>query len=143
MPLHSIGTAADFEFWEPHPPVLTKQNIVNFTKPGVNGAGQQLTGIWGKQFEVQLTAHFPSYLDAIAAMAVYRALIGIGPQEVVYNTINFYSAFGHKYSVDDWEPIGNPKYGNFIGPDYRSGQTYIYEGGTEIISRFLLTPFTS
>lgn len=137
MPNHSIGNE-EFEFWEPAPPKLVTQTVESFSRPGVDGVGQQLAGIRGKQFEAICTAHFPSYIQALDRTGIYRALIGTGLFTVIYNNVNFFTGWQTKYSIDDYETVDC--YTALVTGPSGSGNSYYYPSGGVVVARFLMTP---
>lgn len=54
------------------------------TKAGVNGVGFWALGIHGQEYQVTTTAIAATFAAAVAAEALYRALINAGPVAVVY-----------------------------------------------------------
>ncbi len=127
----SIG-AYPFVIWRGPPPFLVENRVRRFTRPGVNGVAEQLLGIVGDPFTVELTGHFFSHNHALIALNDWRQLAGLGPLNVVYSGVNYLN-FGHRYSVMRVELVRTFT-GLLIGTDY------VYSNGGAAIARFELQP---
>lgn len=136
MSTYSIGSAG-FVKWEGQPPQLVKQHLARFTKTGQAGFSAQLLGVYGDPFDVTLTAVIDNQANGLVLENGYRSLIGVSPQIVVFNDVNYATEFSHTYLVENVETLSFKRHPLLIGP------TYSYPGGWVIKSRWLLIPYTA
>lgn len=133
MSTYSIGIF-DFIKWEGPPPQLVKQHLAKFTKTGQAGISAQLLGIHGDSFDVQLFAAFPTQDAGMVYETGYRTLIGDSPQIILFNDVNYFTAYGHTFLVESVETTSFKRHPLLISP------SYAYYGGWLLKSRWLLTP---
>ena len=130
-----------FTNWRGQPPRLVNNHIRIFTKPGQNGISAQALGIYGDPFEVELHAVFADQATLTLAENAYRFLITAGPVIVVYNEVNYFTRFGHKYLVMNVTTTEQTRHPRLVcslpAPD-----GYDYFGGWMLKSRWVLQPYT-
>lgn len=122
-----------FVKWDGPPPQLVKQHVAKFTKTGQSGISVQMLGVHGDSFSVQLTAVFPDQSKLAVAENGYRTLVG-GTQVVTHNSINYLTAYGHRYLVESVETLRSTRHPHLVG------RTYDYYGGWMLVSRWQFTP---
>lgn len=82
MPTSSIG---GYTFVSMTPQPQTKgMRLQPETKPGVSGTGFWALGVHGQEYQLTTVAVGATFAAAVAAEALYRALIQAGPVAVVY-----------------------------------------------------------
>jgi hypothetical protein len=59
----------------------------------------QLMGVHGDPFDVELHAAYPDQLSLTLAENGYRFLVGSSPISVLYNNLNYWTYYQHKYLV--------------------------------------------
>lgn len=133
MSAHGVDVF-NFEFWDGAAPALTQEQVTTHTRPGANGVGQTLAGVWERSFEAVLTADYNSYLSAMVGFNLMRFIVGTGPVQVKYNNINYLGTFGHLYFVDRVTMVSCKVHPRLIGP------TYSFIGGARLRVRFRMTP---
>ena len=130
---YSIGSYG-FVRWQGPAPQLIKQHVRTFSKVGQSGIAAQLLGTFGDPFDVELEAHFDNQTNTSTAENAYRALIGASPQTVVYNGVNYSSAYSHTYLVLDVGIVEIKRCPRLMGISYD------YAGGYRVRSRWRLQP---
>lgn len=130
---YAIGSYG-FIRWEGGPPQLVRQHVRLFTKIGQPGISGQLTGAHGDPFDVELWAAFPNQALAILSENDYRFTVGAAPQTVLYNNINYFTTFVHKYLVLNVSTTSFKRHPLLIGFGYS------YPGGWLLKSRWTLIP---
>jgi hypothetical protein len=85
MPASSIG-AYTFVSMTPQPQTAGMR-LQPETKAGVSGTGFWALGVHGQEYQVQTVAVGASFSAAVAAEALYRALISAGPVLVTYGGV--------------------------------------------------------
>ena len=130
---YSIGSYG-FTRWLGDPPGLVRNHLRITTKPGQNGIAAQALGAYGNPFEVELSAAFADQATGAIAENGYRSLVANSPQIVVFNGLNYFTAYQHRYLVLDVNLI------EFRRMPLLMGLGFIYYGGWQIRSRWLLQP---
>lgn len=136
MAAYEIGSYG-FIRWEGPPPQLVKQHLARFTKTGQAGFSAQLLGIHGDPFDVTLTAVVANQAAGTTLEGGYRALIGASTQVVVFNDVNYSTAFSHTYLVENVETVSFKRHPLIVGTGYN------FPGGWVLKSRWLLVPYTA
>lgn len=134
MATHKIGDFT-FQFWRSPPPKTVHYQGESFSRIGVDGVGRVITGLRGPQFEAVVEEHAESYVVAMGVIPSYHALPNTGPKVVIYNGINYLSAFSHLYLIDAVEVVECNRVPRLTGPDYD------FIGGASITTRWMMTPF--
>lgn len=135
MSSYQIG-AFGFVRWEGPPPQLVKQHLQRFTKPGQDGISAQAMGIYGDPFQVTLTGVFPNQSQGLIAEDAYRFLVGAPTQVVIFNGVNYFTTYSHRYLVDNVQTT------EFKRHPLLSGINYAYYGGWRLQSQWTLVPIT-
>lgn len=128
--------AFGFIRWNGPPPQLVREHVRTFNKPGQPGTSAQLLGIYGDPFEVELVAAFESQYQAALSENNYRTLIGSSPAIVLFNNVNYFSEFSHKYLVLATMVTDVRALPRMIG------QGYDYAPGWQMTSRWTMLPVT-
>lgn len=137
MSPHSIiqgNLSYQFQFWRGDPPQLPHQQAATRARPGADDVALQKLGFWGRQFQCQLTAHFSGFLTAMGSHRLYYNLPGSSAVTVQYNHVNFFSMYGVKYFVNSVQVEAVNANLLLMGPGY------VFPGGTEVITRWVMTP---
>ena len=116
------------------PRQLVQQHVRVFTKVGQPGISGQLTGAHGDPFEVELWAAFPNQAAGIISENLYRFATGDTPVIVLFNNINYYTAFGHRYLVLRVTTVSFKRHPLLVGFGYA------YPGGWILKSRWTMIP---
>jgi hypothetical protein len=124
----------NFEFWQGPPPPIPSQKVVVSHRPGVSGTAHQLLGTWGDTFDVAVTSHWATFLDAMSAHNLMTLIIGTGGVPIKFNNINWTSMYGVLYHVEAVEMIDLHAAIWLIGPGYS------YANGASMTTRISLTP---
>ena len=132
---HQIA-AFGFVKWEGPPPRLVNQHLQVFTKTGQNGISALALGIHGDPFSVNLEARFATQEIGLIAENGYRFLVGANPQIVVFNGVNYFTAFGHNFLVEAVEITSFKRHPLLAGPGFA------YYGGWALKSRWQLRGVT-
>jgi hypothetical protein len=133
MSAHAINRFT-FEFWKGDPPQLMERDVEVQTRAGANGHALMYTGRHGGPFRASLTSDWATYAAAIAVVALYKNLIGAGPQNVVYNGVRFAQSFRHRYSVLSVELSSCERHVQLLGPGYQ------FAGGARLVTEWTLIP---
>ena len=133
---NQIGVFA-FVKWQGPPPQLVSQHLEIFRKTGQPGISALALGASGRAFNVDLTAVFPTQDLGQIAENGYRLLVGSDPQIIVFNSINYFVAYGHTYLVTQVETT------SFSRHPLLAGIGYSYYGGWRLMSRWSLVPVVS
>jgi len=126
-----------FTKWDGPPPQLTQQHIQRFTKLGQAGISALALGVHGDPFQITLDAKFATQADGVIAENGYRTLIGDSPQLVTFNSVNYFTQFGHRYLVESVETVSFKRHPLLIG------SSFVYPGGWILKSRWQLIPIVS
>lgn len=132
---HQISTYG-FTRWDGPPPRLVNQHIQTFTKTGQNGISALALGIHGDPFSVNLDAKFASQELGLIAEDGYRFLIGAVPQVVIFNSVNYFTVFAHRFLVESVEITGFKRHPLLVGPGFN------YPGGWVLKSRWQMRGIT-
>jgi hypothetical protein len=133
MSAHRIATF-NFEFWEGDPPGLSVTQIETATRVGTNGHTELQTGRWGQPFRARLTAHFATYVLALAAFRKYQPIVGSGRVDVIYNGLNFKTQFLTRYTVQKVDLISCQANVRLIGPGYN------FPNGASLVTEWSMMP---
>lgn len=125
-----------FTRWDGPPPRLVNQHLQIFAKSGQNGVSALALGIHGDPFSVNLEAKFPNQEIGLIAKNGYRFLVGAGPQLVVFNSVNYFTAFGHRFLIEAVEITQFKRHPLLIGPGF------VYPGGWVLRSRWQMRGIT-
>lgn len=133
MSAHGIDVH-NFEHWEGPPPRIPQQHSIAHTRPGANGVALQLLGKWGDPFEVQVTSHYATLLDATAAFYIMSASVGTGWLAVKYANLNYTGLYSTGYHAMMVEQVDLRAAAVLIGPGYA------YTNGAVLVTRWTLQP---
>lgn len=125
-----------FVRWLGGPPQLVTDHMHIFTKPGQPGVSAQLMGAHGDSFDVELHAVFETHHQGLLAEDGYRFLVNAGPVLVMYNGVDYYSIFSHRYLVLRVNTVSFTRHPRLMGLNYD------YHGGWLLKSRWLMLPVT-
>jgi hypothetical protein len=126
-----------FSNWSGQPPRLVNQHLRIFTKPGQNDVSGQLMGIHGDPFDVELTSVYQYQEQVVVAENGYRFLVGASPVNVLYNNVNYFTQFSHRYLVLDVTMMEQKRLPRIIN-SLPGGYDYI--GGWQLKTRWQLLP---
>lgn len=105
MSAYAIGEYG-FETWDGPAPIIPTRKMLVHRRPGVSGVSHQVLGTWGDTFQVTLTSHHASQLEAATRYDKLRGYIGVGGFYVRYNYLAWSGLHGVLYNVDDWQLVG-------------------------------------
>ena len=129
----AVGAPLNFEFWNGEPPPIIHEQIVNFTKPGADGVGEQKIGRHHRPIEAVLTSIWQDYATAMGALAAYRQVPGAGVCGITHNFLDW-SAYNIGFYIDAVEFVDCQARPLWQGPDFT------YYGAGELVTRWTLTP---
>lgn len=133
---YQIG-AFGFVRWEGPRPQYTKQHLQTFTKTGQSGVSALGLGVHGDAFDITLSAVFPNETQARLSEVSYRGLIGLSPQTLIYEGVNYTTTYSTLYLVEDVMVESAKRHPRLIGI------TYDLIGGWLVKSRWRLRPIVN
>lgn len=135
MPLpYSIGSF-EFQRLTGNEPGFQRRHIEIFTKAGADGAAAIDMGAFGEPFEIESEAVVSALADAHDLAKAYNDAIGLTPLVLVYDAINFFTAYGTKYIVQQCTP-GSPQAASI----YYSRDNTVFAPGFIVRARWVLQP---
>lgn len=133
MSAHGIDVF-NFEYWDGQPPTVPQQHAMAYTRPGAADVSVQLLGIWGDQFEVVLTSHWPSTLAATVGYNTMRLVVGTGWLTCKYANLNYTGLYGVGYHALNVTQVDLRVAALLKGPGYT------YTNGGILVTRWTLQP---
>lgn len=99
----SIG-AYDFDLMET-PPALPHERVLVHARPGINGVQVQQVGAWADPWQFETVRYVDTFANAHALAKTYQELPLSNALIVVWQNVNYFTAYGVKFFVLEVRPL--------------------------------------